>query len=382
MAIIVLLGSGELGKEFVISAKRLGHFVVAVDSYDDAPAMQVADRREVIDMLDAKHLREVLTFWKPNYIVPEIEAIATEVLFEFEATSTVVPSARAVNLTMNRDKIRDRAAELGLRTAKFEYAESEQELVDAYNNMLTDKAVIKPVMSSSGKGQSVVDYNMEVDIELQVRTAWHYACENMRGNRQRVIIEEFIDFDSEITLLTIKQHDGPTLFCEPIGHYQERGDYQYSWQPADIGSSNIAQAQAMAKIITDDLGGAGLFGVEFFMTKDGPIFSELSPRPHDTGMATLQTQRYTQFDLHLRAILGLPIRQEHLNCEEGASAVILADRDIEDSQVTGVSDAMELDSIDVRIFGKKVGRKNRRMGVVLGKDLTTTRKAATLIKVQ
>jgi phosphoribosylglycinamide formyltransferase 2 len=283
---------------------------------------------------------------------------------------------------MNRDKIRDRAAELGLRTAKFEYAESEQELVDAYNNMLTDKAVIKPVMSSSGKGQSVVDYNMEVDIELQVRTAWHYACENMRGNRQRVIIEEFIDFDSEITLLTIKQHDGPTLFCEPIGHYQERGDYQYSWQPADIGSSNIAQAQAMAKIITDDLGGAGLFGVEFFMTKDGPIFSELSPRPHDTGMATLQTQRYTQFDLHLRAILGLPIRQEHLNCEEGASAVILADRDIEDSQVTGVSDAMELDSIDVRIFGKKVGRKNRRMGVVLGKDLTTTRKAATLIKVQ
>ena len=382
MAIIVLLGSGELGKEFVISAKRLGHFVVAVDSYDDAPAMQVADRREVIDMLDTKQLREVLSFWKPNYIVPEIEAIATEVLFEYDTTSVVVPSARAVNLTMNRDKIRDRAAELGLRTAKFAYAESEQELVDAYNNMLTDKAVIKPVMSSSGKGQSVVDRNTDVDIELQVRTAWHYACDNMRGNRQRVIIEEFIDFDSEITLLTIKQHDGPTLFCEPIGHYQERGDYQYSWQPADIGSSNIAQAQAMAKIITDDLGGAGLFGVEFFMTKDGPIFSELSPRPHDTGMVTLQTQRYTQFDLHLRAILGLPIRQEHLNCEEGASAVILADCDIEDSQVTGVSDAMELDSIDVRIFGKKVGRKNRRMGVVLGKDLTTTRKAATLIKVQ
>ena len=382
MAIIVLLGSGELGKEFVISAKRLGHFVVAVDSYDDAPAMQVADRREVIDMLDTKQLTDVLSFWKPNYIVPEIEAIATEVLFEYDTTSVVVPSARAVNLTMNRDKIRDRAAELGLRTAKFAYAESEQELVDAYNNMLTDKAVIKPVMSSSGKGQSVVDCNTEVDTELQLRTAWHYACENMRGNRQRVIIEEFIDFDSEITLLTIKQHDAPTMFCEPIGHYQERGDYQYSWQPAHIDSSHISQAQDMAKIITDDLGGAGLFGVEFFMTEDGPIFSELSPRPHDTGMATLQTQRYTQFDLHLRAITGLPIRQEHLECEEGASAVILADHDIEDSKVIGVSDAMELDSIDVRIFGKKVGRKNRRMGVVLGKDLTTTRKAATLIKVE
>jgi phosphoribosylglycinamide formyltransferase 2 len=383
MAIIVLLGSGELGKEFVISAKRLGHFVVAVDSYDDAPAMQVADRREVIDMLDTKQLTDVLSFWKPDYIVPEIEAIATEVLFDFEATSTVVPSARAVNLTMNRDKIRDRAYELGLKVAKFEYAESEQELVDAaIAKISSNKAVIKPVMSSSGKGQSIVDWDSDVDIELQVRTAWHYACENMRGNRQRVIIEEFIDFDSEITLLTIKQHDGPTLFCEPIGHYQERGDYQYSWQPAHIDSSHISQAQDMAKIITDDLGGAGLFGVEFFMTKDGPIFSELSPRPHDTGMATLQTQRYTQFDLHLRAITGLPIRQEHLECEEGASAVILADHDIEDSKVIGVSDAMELDSIDVRIFGKKVGRKNRRMGVVLGKDLTTTRKAATLIKVE
>lgn len=374
MATIILLGSGELGKEFVISAKRLGHFVIAVDSYDDAPAMQVADRRNVIDMLDPTKLREVLDFWNPDYIVPEIEAIATEVLYEYDRTSVVVPSSRAVNLTMNRDKIRDRAAELGLKTAKFAYADTYEQYLAAVSD-IGFPCVVKPVMSSSGKGQSIIHNDEDAAV------AWSYAMENMRGDRKKVIVEEFINFSSEFTLLTIKQHSGPTLFCEPIGHYQERGDYQYSWQPAYLGSS-VIQAHEMAKIITDDLGGAGLFGVEFFMTKDGPIFSELSPRPHDTGMVTLQTQRYTQFDLHLRAILGLPIRQEHLICEVGASAVVLSDREIEDAHVLGVADAMELDFIDVRIFGKKAGRKNRRMGVVLGKDLTTTRKAATLIKVQ
>ena len=374
MAMICILGSGELGKEFVISAKRLGHFVIAVDSYDDAPAMQVADRRNVIDMLDPVKLREVLSFWRPDYIVPEIEAIATEVLYEFDRTCIVVPSSRAVNLTMNRDQIRDCAAELGLKTAKFAYADTQEQYLTAVND-IGFPCVVKPVMSSSGKGQSII-HNDE-----DAATAWSYAMENMRGDRKKVIVEEFINFSSEFTLLTIKQYAGPTLFCEPIGHYQERGDYQYSWQPAYLGSS-VEKAQEMAKIITDDLGGAGLFGVEFFMTKDGPIFSELSPRPHDTGMVTLQTQRYNQFDLHLRAITGMPIRQEHLICEVGASAVILADGDIEDAYVSGIEDAMALDFIDVRVFGKKVGRKNRRMGVVLGKDLTMTRKAATLIKVK
>jgi phosphoribosylglycinamide formyltransferase 2 len=374
MAMICILGSGELGKEFVISAKRLGHFVIAVDSYDDAPAMQVADRRNVIDMLDPVKLREVLSFWRPDYIVPEIEAIATEVLYEYDRTCIVVPSSRAVNLTMNRDKIRDRAAELGLKTAKFAYADTQEQYLTAVND-IGFPCVVKPVMSSSGKGQSII-HNDE-----DAATAWSYAMENMRGDRKKVIVEEFINFSSEFTLLTIKQYAGPTLFCEPIGHYQERGDYQYSWQPAYLGSS-VEKAQEMAKIITDDLGGAGLFGVEFFMTKDGPIFSELSPRPHDTGMVTLQTQRYNQFDLHLRAITGMPIRQEHLICEVGASAVILADGDIEDAYVSGIEDAMALDFIDVRVFGKKVGRKNRRMGVVLGKDLTMTRKAAALIKVK
>lgn len=372
---ILLLGSGELGKEFVISAKRLGYFVIAVDSYDDAPAMQVADRRNVINMLDPDKLREIIDFWKPDYIVPEIEAIATQVLYEFEKTSTVVPSARAVNLTMNRDKIRDRADELGLKTAKFEYAENESQYWDVID-AIGFPCVVKPVMSSSGKGQSIVHNEDQAD------AAFVYAMDNMRGDRKKVIVEEFIHFSSEFTLLTIKQKDGPTLFCEPIGHYQERGDYQYSWQPAWIGIDALKKSEEMAKIITDDLGGAGLFGVEFFMTKDGPIFSELSPRPHDTGMVTLQSQRFTQFDLHLRAIMGLPLDEyHHLRCDTGASAVILADRQIDDASYTGIEEAMRMDFIDVRIFGKKEARKNRRMGVVLGRDLGVTRKAASVIKV-
>lgn len=383
MKVIMLLGSGELGKEFVIAAKRMGHYVIACDSYRNAPAMQVADTYEVFDMLDARKLETMIDIYCPDIIVPEIEAIATDVLYGVEAAGTqVVPSARAVNLTMNRDAIRDRAHELGLKVASFAYAESEQELVDAYNKIASKKAVIKPVMSSSGKGQSVVDCDTDVDIELQVRTAWHYACDNMRGDRARVIIEEFIDFDYEITLLTIKQKEGPTLFCHPIGHVQVNGDYQNSWQPEPF--KNIATygvAQAMAKTITDDLGGAGLFGVEFFVKGDVVYFSELSPRPHDTGMVTMISQNISEFDLHLRAILGMPIPEIKIVNGFGASAVILADKDIEKPKYTGIEEALKTPGVEVRVFGKPTARKNRRMGVVLARSLEEARKAAEKIKV-
>lgn len=384
MKVIMLLGSGELGKEFVISAKRMGHYVIACDSYYKAPAMQVADRCEVFDMLHADDLRKMIELYQPDIIVPEIEAIATEVLYDIEASGIqVVPSARAVNLTMNRDAIRDRAHELGLKVAAFAYAESEQELVDAYNKMASKKAVIKPVMSSSGKGQSVVDCDSDVDIELQVRSAWHYACENMRGDRERVIIEEFIDFDYEITLLTIKQKDGETLFCPPIGHVQVDGDYRTSHQPCPFQSVLAHKAaESMAKAITDDLGGAGLFGVEFFVKGDVVYFSELSPRPHDTGMVTMISQPLSEFDLHLRAILGLPIPALcSLKGPGGASAVILADKDIAKPQFEGIEEALKIPGVEVRIFGKPSARKNRRMGVVLALTLEQAIEAANKIKV-
>ena len=384
MKVIMLLGSGELGKEFVISAKRMGHYVIACDSYLKAPAMSVADRCEVFDMLDSDKLGQMIDFYKPDIIVPEIEAIATQVLYEAENDGIqVVPSARAVNLTMNRDAIRDRAYELGLKVAAFAYAESEQELVDAYNKMATKKTVIKPVMSSSGKGQSVVNCDGEIDIELQVRSAWHYACENMRGVRKRVIIEEFIDFDYEITLLTIKQKDGETLFCPPIGHVQVDGDYRTSHQPCPFQSVLAHKAaESMAKAITDDLGGAGLFGVEFFVKGDVVYFSELSPRPHDTGMVTMISQPLSEFDLHLRAILGLPIPALcSLKGPGGASAVILADKDIAKPQYEGIEEALKIPGVEVRIFGKPTARKNRRMGVVLALTLEQAIEAANKIKV-
>jgi phosphoribosylglycinamide formyltransferase 2 len=386
MKVIMLLGSGELGKEFVIAAKRMGHFVIACDSYHEAPAMQVADGYEVFDMLDPRKLKTMIDIYAPDIIVPEIEAIATEALYDVEASGIqVVPSARAVNLTMNRDAIRDRAHELGLKVAKFAYAESEQELVDAYNNMAVDKVVIKPVMSSSGKGQSTADAAGVIDIELQIRTAWHYACENMRGDRKRVIIEEFIDFDYEITLLTIKQKEDDTLFCEPIRHYQKNGDYQHSCQSAEYSkfsaAAPVAAAQNMAKIITDDLGGAGLFGVEFFV-KDGEVyFSELSPRPHDTGMVTLISQNLSEFDLHLRAVLGLPIPEIKIVGEFGASAVILADKELSSPKYEGIQEALAIPGVEVRIFGKPTARKNRRMGVVLARSLFDALEAAGKVKV-
>lgn len=354
---ILLLGSGELGREFVISAKRLGAFVIACDAYDDAPAMQLADAREVFSMLDGEALRTVAEKHRPDYIVPEIEAIRTEVLAELEAEGFhVVPSARATQMTMNRDAIRDLAAnELGLVTSRYRYAKNLEE-VRAAAQHTGFPCVIKPVMSSSGKGQSTVRE------EAQLEGAWDYACANMRGDRQRVIVEQFIDFDYEITLLTVR-HKGGITFCPPIGHRQERGDYQESWQPTPMSEAAIAKAQDMARKVVDDLGGFGLFGVEFFVKGEEVIFSELSPRPHDTGMVTLVSQNLTEFDLHARAVMGLPVPAE-LRARPAASAVILADRDSDSLAYEGLAEAMA-DGADIRIFAKPTSRPYRRMGVAL-----------------
>ena len=358
---ILLLGSGELGREFVISAKRLGAFVIACDAYDHAPAMQVADTREVFSMLDGAALRAAVEKHRPDYIVPEIEAIRTEVLAELESEGfNVVPSARATQLTMNRDAIRDLAAgELGLTTSRYRYAESLQE-VRAAADFTGFPCVIKPVMSSSGKGQS------KVDDAAGLEAAWDYAVAGMRGDRARVIVEQFVDFDYEITLLTVR-HKGGISFCPPIGHRQERGDYQESWQPAAMSDAAIGAAQDMAKTVVEALQGGGkgwgLFGVEFFVKGEEVIFSELSPRPHDTGMVTLVSQNLTEFDLHARAIMGLPVPGA-IRARPSASVVILADRDSEVLHYSGLAEAMANGS-DIRIFGKPTSRPYRRMGVAL-----------------
>ena len=373
---ILLLGSGELGKEFVISAKRLGCHVIACDSYAGAPAMQVADEFCVFNMLDEAPLRAAIAHYQPDLIVPEIEAIRTEVLLEVEKEGfEVIPSARAANLTMNRDRIRDVAVGLGVRTAQFNYAESAAELL-AQAQVIGFPVVIKPVMSSSGKGQSVAKSAADI------QASWDFACAGMRGDRQKVIVEEFIHFEFEITLLTIRQRKGQTLFCEPIGHVQERGDYQYSWQPQAMKLDYLKAAQDMAQKVTADLGGAGLFGVEFFVTKDEVIFSELSPRPHDTGMVTLISQNLSEFDLHARAILGLPIPL--ISCSEGASAVVLATQDGTAPRYTGLEAALSEPGVDVRIFGKPSTRPYRRMAVALAQGanaLQRARDAAAKIRV-
>ena len=374
MAKILLLGSGELGKEFVISLKRMGCEVIACDSYGNAPAQQLADKQETFNMLDGKEIRRVIDLHKPDFIVPEIEAIRTEELIKSEEDGyTVIPSARAVNLTMNRDHIRDRAVEIGLQTARYAYAESLEEM-SLESKKIGLPVLIKPVMSSSGKGQSTVKSLAELS------AAWDYAVTGMRGDRKRVIVEEFIDFEYEITLLTVKQWKGPTVFCKPIGHVQAQGDYQFSWQPCDMSTQAEKQAQDMAQLITDDLGGAGIFGVEFFVKKNNVIFSELSPRPHDTGMVTMCTQTLNEFDLHARAILGYPI-PDNVFRDPGASHVILANKEAHDYQVTGVEDAMEYSGVDVRIFGKPTTRKTRRMGVVLAPSLEIAKSAAGKIKI-
>jgi len=359
---ILLLGSGELGREFVISAKRLGCEVIACDSYAGAPAMQVADGCEVFSMLDGDALHAAIERHQPDFIVPEIEAIRTEVLAEVEAAGkTVVPSARATVMTMNRDRIREVAAvELGLRTSRYCYAESlEEVLAGAAHTGLP--CVIKPVMSSSGKGQSTVRDAAGLE------AAWDYAVANMRGDRRRVIVEEFVAFDYEITLLTVRARDG-VHFCPPIGHRQERGDYQESWQPAAMSAAALADAEAMARKVVDNLGGYGIFGVEFFVKGEEVIFSELSPRPHDTGMVTLISQDLNEFDLHARAILGLPIPPVGLR-GPSASAVVLADRDSAAFHVEGMADALSVpgDAVDLRIFGKPVTRPYRRMAVALAR---------------
>ncbi len=378
---IMLLGSGELGKEFVISAKRLGLQVVAVDRYAGAPAMALADAFEVVDMLDANQLEAVVHKHKPDIIVPEIEAIRTEKLQEFEDRGIqVVPTARATHLTMNRDAIRDRARHhLKLKTANYAYAESLQELKEKCQQVGFPN-VVKPVMSSSGKGQSVLKTADDVE------AAWAYAVEGMRGDKQKVIVEEFIKFDFEITLLTVKQKKGKTVFVKPIGHRQERGDYQESWLPAKMSPQQLLKAQKMAKKVTDDLGGSGLFGVEFFVTKKDVYFSELSPRPHDTGMVTLISQDLSEFDLHLRAVLGLPIAEINYY-GPSASAVVLAEGDSEKFVVEGVDKALAAQDVDVRIFGKPSTRKYRRMGVSLARARTIelarkkAKKAASHIKI-
>jgi len=358
---ILLLGSGELGKEFTIAAQRLGQHVVACDSYPGAPAMQVADEAEVFSMLDGDALERVVAKHRPDLIVPEIEAIRTERLYDFETQGiTVVPSARAVNFTMNRKAIRDLAAkELGLKTARYFYASTYEEL-DRAAEKIGYPCVVKPLMSSSGKGQSVVKNANEL------KAAWDYAMSGCRGDLREVIVEEFIRFDSEITLLTVTQHNGPTLFCPPIGHVQKHGDYQESFQPAAIAPEQLREAEEMAEKVTRALTGAGIWGVEFFLSKEnGVYFSELSPRPHDTGMVTLAgTQNFNEFELHLRAVLGLPIPGIK-QLRSGASAVILSPiASQEPPRYRGLERTCEEDA-DLRIFGKPTTRERRRMGVVV-----------------
>ena len=372
---ILLLGSGELGKEFVIAAKRKGQYVIACDSYAGAPAMQVADGFEVFSMLDGDALEAAVAKHNPDIIVPEIEAIRTERLYDFEKRGfQVVPSAKAVNYTMNRKAIRDLAAkELGLKTAKYFYAKSLEELKEAAEKV-GFPCVVKPLMSSSGKGQSVV--KSADDIEK----AWTYGCEGSRGDIKELIIEEFIKFDSEITLLTVTQQNGPTLFCPPIGHVQISGDYRESFQPAPIRPDHLAQAQEMAAKVTEALTGAGIWGVEFFLSNEnGVYFSELSPRPHDTGMVTLAgTQNLSEFELHCRAVLGLPI-PEITQERYGASAVILSNiASQETPKYRGEEEVCKETNTYLRIFGKPFTRVNRRMGVVvsyapIGSDLDALR---------
>lgn len=360
---IMLLGSGELGKELVIALKRLGQYVIAVDSYNDAPAQQVADEREVINMLDGTELDRIVAKHKPDLIVPEIEAIRTERFYDYEKQGiTVVPSAKAANFTMNRKAIRDLASkELKLKTAKYEYANSFEELAAAVKTVGIP-CVVKPLMSSSGKGQSVIK------TESDIQKAWDYAQAGKRGDYSEVIAEAFVKFNSEITLLTVTQKNGKTLFCPPIGHRQERGDYQESWQPAEISATHLKEAQHMAEQVTKALTGSGLWGVEFFLADDGVYFSELSPRPHDTGMVTLAgTQNFSEFELHSRAILGLPISEITLE-RVGASAVILADKEGTHPTFFGLDKAMNHTQSDIRIFGKPVTRPYRRMAIALTYD--------------
>ncbi len=375
---IMLLGSGELGKEFVIACQRLGQYVVAVDQYDHAPAMQVAHDREVVNMLDGDALDTIVHKHQPDIIVPEVEAIRTERFYDYEKDGIrVIPSARAVNFTMNRKAIRDLAAvELGLRTANYRYATT-LEGVQAAVDELGLPCIVKPLMSSSGKGQSLVRTRDDA------MKAWDYAQSGQRGDGNEVIIEAFVRFESEITLLTVTQIDGPVLFCPPIGHRQERGDYQESWQPHDMDEQQLEEARAMAEKVTSSLGGPGIWGVEFFLTRDGVYFSELSPRPHDTGMVTLAgTQNFSEFELHARAVLGLPIPAITAGMPGASHVILAADENASWPRIEGLGNAAAMPRTDIRVFGKPVTRPYRRMAVALaygkpGEEMHSIRERAS-----
>ena len=355
---VLLCGAGELGKEVAIELQRLGVEVIAVDRYANAPAMQVAHRSHVVDMLDGQALRNVIELEKPDLVVPEIEAIATDTLAELEREGfTIIPTAKATQLTMNREGIRRLAAEeLGLKTSTYRFAQTEKEYREAVSDIGLP-CVIKPIMSSSGKGQSLLKTEADVD------AAWHYAQEGGRAGKGKVIIEGFVDFDFEITLLTVRHRDG-TSFCAPIGHRQEGGDYQESWQPQAMTTSALSAAQAMAKKVTTALGGKGLFGVELFIKGDEVIFSEVSPRPHDTGLVTLVSQDLSEFALHARAILDLPIPAIQQN-GPSASSVILVPGESQNVQFGNLEKALSIENTQLRLFGKPEVSGLRRMGVAL-----------------
>ncbi|WP_054941302.1 formate-dependent phosphoribosylglycinamide formyltransferase [Paenibacillus ihuae] len=378
---LLLLGSGELGKEVIIEAQRLGVETVAVDRYQDAPAMGVAHRSYVIDMLDAEALKTLIRAEKPDLIVPEIEAIATHALLELEAEGfVVVPTARAARLTMDREGIRRLAAEeLGLPTAAYRFADSLEELRLAVEELGTP-CVIKPIMSSSGKGQSICRKPEDAE------DCWNTALEGARAKGTRVIVEGFVTFESEITLLTVRSVSG-TVFCPPIGHIQKDGDYVESWQPHHMSEAQLAEAQSIARAVTDQLGGLGIFGVELFLTDQGVLFSEVSPRPHDTGMVTMITQDLSEFALHVRAILGFPLDSVQL-LTPGASATLKAEKAGQAFAITGISEALAFPRTQVRVFGKPEIRPGRRMAVTLSaaEDVqiarTAAKQAASMLKVE
>ncbi len=356
----MLLGSGELGKEVAIELKRLGVEVIVVDKYANAPAMQVADRSYVISMLDADALEKIITSENPNYVIPEVEAIATQKLVELESRGfNVVPTAKAVNLTMNREGIRTLAAEtLGMRTSPYAFASTKEEFLAAVEK-IGMPCVVKPVMSSSGHGQSVVKSAADLD------KAWDYSQSGGRAGGGRIIVEGFVDFDYEITLLTVR-HSGGTSFCAPIGHTQVDGDYRTSWQPHSMSEKALADAQEYAKKITDALGGYGIFGVEMFVKGDEVLFSEVSPRPHDTGMVTLISQNLSEFALHARAVLGIPIPNIELYSPSASRAVVV-EGDSDEIEFSGVDKALSRPNTDMRIFGKPEVRGHRRMAVLLAR---------------
>lgn len=374
---VMLLGSGELGKEVIIAMQRLGVEVIAVDRYENAPGHQVAHRAYSINMADGAALLELVKKERPHFIVPEIEALDTDMLAEIEnqGLAVVIPKARATQLTMNREGIRTLAAEeLGLATSKYAFAESMDEIKQAIDNIVGYPCIVKPVMSSSGKGQSTIK------CEADIQTAWDYAKSGGRVDRGRVIVEEMIHFDYEITLLTVRALNEAgeieTHFCEPIGHLQVNGDYVESWQPQAMSKAAKRRAQDIAKSVTTNLGGRGLFGVELFVKGDDVWFSEVSPRPHDTGMATMATQYQNEFELHARAILGLPVST--VLREAGASAVIYGGMDEKGITFSGIEKALAIPQTEIRLFGKPEAFKKRRMGVALayGKDVEDARKRA------